>query len=1001
MLNFFIKRPVTTIMFVMLWVALGITTFPNMNVELRPAVDFPMVTATFVYPGAAPDEIESQVVKRAEDAMSEIAGLKKISSQIFENGAFVMAEFNIGVNVNDTTSEIKAKIDSLANDFPTDMQKPVVEKLNPLQESVIDIVLSGASLADLDRYAIDVLSPQITALSGVASVSVFGGQHRAVRVQMNPELMAARGATVLDIVGTLSAANINIPGGRIESGRDYNAVRFIGEFQSVDDIANMRISTAEGGNFTLSDIANVTDAAREIETGARYNGEDVVIVSITKASDGNAVRISNDIQRKFDRFEESMRGYFYGAELQPTMQIVSDSATAIRAETNSTMYGILMGILLTVLTLIAFTRNWRTTVVASVVLPASLVAGFFFMDISGFTINAMTLLAMATALGTLIINAIVLIENSLGFLESGDTPDDAAIKGTKKSVVPVIAAAGTNVVVFLPLAFTGGIAGQFMYQFGMTVVFLTLLSLMFSFTLTPMMIAKILRRVKNKKESKNKTDLPWFKKFFDFQMHRPWLVIGMAFAALIISAFPMRWVGNEFAPNTDIDEISVIARGPVGTTYSKSQEIASTIESRIQEFPAVANTSVKIGERGSQNISIKVGLTPRANRNISDKMLVQQMLPVLADIPGVEFQVSAGPEMGMGGGDLTLMITGLDDAKRDAYAAQIIDILNAIPEIQSAVLAAQAPGMELKFIPNVNQMKYWGVQNQTAAVALRTALFGNDSARYREDGHEYPIVIEMDKDYQTRAMFDTVFVPTPKGLVALSELGTVETGYAVSDIRRVDKERVTEININLGKSTIGPVQSIIESHLRNIEFEPGYNATFGGMSEIQEEANAEMVAAFLLAIILTYMLLAAIMNSFVHPFTVATSILFSFAGVFLMLFLTGASINIAAMLSIVMLVGLTVNNNILLLEPVIVRVSNGMDAATALWTEFIDKKRMLLMTTIAVAAGMIPQLFSADGMKVSMSAVIVGGMFASLFWTFAVTPAMFIALERLRKKISK
>ncbi|MCL2889731.1 MAG: efflux RND transporter permease subunit, partial [Alphaproteobacteria bacterium] len=432
MLNFFIKRPVTTIMFVMLWVALGITTFPNMNVELRPAVDFPMVTATFVYPGAAPDEIESQVVKRAEDAMSEIAGLKKISSQIFENGAFVMAEFNIGVNVNDTTSEIKAKIDSLANDFPTDMQKPVVEKLNPLQESVIDIVLSGASLADLDRYAIDVLSPQITALSGVASVSVFGGQHRAVRVQMNPELMAARGATVLDIVGTLSAANINIPGGRIESGRDYNAVRFIGEFQSVDDIANMRISTAEGGNFTLSDIANVTDAAREIETGARYNGEDVVIVSITKASDGNAVRISNDIQRKFDRFEESMRGYFYGAELQPTMQIVSDSATAIRAETNSTMYGILMGILLTVLTLIAFTRNWRTTVVASVVLPASLVAGFFFMDISGFTINAMTLLAMATALGTLIINAIVLIENSLGFLESGDTPDDAAIQGTKK-----------------------------------------------------------------------------------------------------------------------------------------------------------------------------------------------------------------------------------------------------------------------------------------------------------------------------------------------------------------------------------------------------------------------------------------------------------------------------------------------------------------------------------------------------------------------------------------
>ncbi|MCL2017484.1 MAG: efflux RND transporter permease subunit [Alphaproteobacteria bacterium] len=1016
MLNFFIKRPVTTIMFVLLWVALGIVAFPKMNIESRPAIDLPMITATFVYPGASPVDIESQVVQRAEDAMSEIAGLKKITSNVFESGAFVMAEFNVGVNVNDKAAEIKAKIDALANDFPDDLRKPVVEKMNPLQESVLDIVISGADQREMDRFVKDVFSQQITALPGVASVSAFGGQERAIRIEMNPELMAARGANILDIVAALGMNNVNIPGGKIESGIRSNVVRFSGEFHSINDIAELRISTVEGENFKLSEIATITDAVREIESGARYDGNDVVIVSVVKASDGNAIKIARDIRNNFPRFEILMDDYFKNHETQPTMQIVSDSSIAVSKETKSTLYGILLGVFLTILTLLIFTRNWRTTVIASIVIPASLISGFFFMDNSGFTINSMSLLAMATALGTLIINAIVLIEAALGFLCAGESPDEAAVKGTKKAVVPVLAAAGTNVVVFLPLAFMGGIAGQFMSQFGMTVVYLTMLSLLFSFTLTPMMIAKILRKtpVKETKQAKCEIvskknckapdyrkplpELSWFRKYFDYQIAHPWRVVGMGFVVLILSAFPMRWVGNEFSPNTDIDEISISARGSVGTTYSRSEEIAALIESRLKEFPEVKSTSVKIGERGTQNIGIRVGLVPRSERRMSDKILVQKILPKLSDIPGVEIQITAGIRMPGSGGDLVLNVIGLDDTQRSEYAVQIIDILNKIPEIQSATLAAGEPGIELMFVPDSSKMKYWGVQNQTAAVALRTALYGNDSFHYKEYGNEFPIIIEIGRDYKTRSMFESVFVPTPKGLVALSELGTVEYGLASTDIKRVDKQRITEINIDIGKSTIGPVQTKIETELKQLDFAPGYGAVFGGMSEIQSETTGEISAAFLLAIILTYMLLAAILNSLLHPFTVATSILFSFAGVFIMLFLTGASINIAAMLSIVMLVGLTVNNNILVLEPTIVRISKGESMAKALWDEFVDKKRMLMMTTIAVVAGMVPQLWSADGAKMSMGAVIIGGMVASLFWTFAMTPAIFTAMENLRMK---
>jgi HAE1 family hydrophobic/amphiphilic exporter-1 len=826
-----------------------------------------------------------------------------------------------------------------------------------------------------------------------------------VRIGLNPELMAARGTTILDVIGALGANNINVPGGRIESRTHSNIVRFVGEFSSIDDVADLRISTVEGRNFKLSDIATVTDAIVDVETGARYNGEDVVIVSVVRANDGNAIRISNDVRRNFSRFERLMNDYFANTEAAPTMKIVSDTSIAVAKETNDTIFSIFIGIMLTVLTLLAFTRNWRTTVIAGVVIPASLLSGFFFMDNSGFTINAMTLLAMATALGTLIANAIVLIESALGFLESGKSPEEAAIEGTKKAVVPVLAVAGTTLVVFMPLAFMGGIAGQFMSQFGLTVVYLTALSLMFSFTLTPMMIAKILcgPKVCSAKELRLRMEqnLAWFRKFFDYQMKHPFRVIGFAFLALILAAYPMRWVGNEFAPATDVDEISIIARGPVGTTFTRSEQIAAEIEQRLNKFPEVRSTSIKIGERGMQNINVKVNLVPRRDRRHSDKRLTQIMLPKLSDIPGVEIQMFAGPVMPGAGGDLVLVVTGFDDARREEYARKIVDVANRIPEIQSATLAAQEAGAELKFIPNARQMRYWGVSNQTAAVALRSALYGHDSFRFREDGHEYPIIIEMHPDYKTRAMFEKIFVPTPKGLVALSELGSLEYGAATADIRRIDKQRVTEININLGKSTIGPVRATIDDRLRSMEFSHGYGYYFGGMAEIQDDTTGEMIAAFLLATILTYMLLAAIMNSFLHPFTVATSILFSFAGVFIMLFLTGASINIAAMLSLVMLVGLAVNNNILVLEPAINRVRAGESVAKALWAEYADKRRMMIMSTVAIVAGMVPQLWSPDGTKLSMAAVIIGGMLASLFWTFAMTPAIFLALEQLRAKVVK
>lgn len=1001
MLKFFVRRPITTLMFVLVWVVLGLVSFPNMNVERTPALDFPMVTATFIYPGAAPSELESQVVKRAEDAMSEVSELKKITSYVYENSAMVMAEFNLGVNVNDKANEVKTKLDSLISEFPSDMENPVVEKLNPLQQSVVDIVIRGADARAVEEYVDDVLSTKITGIQGVASVSVFGGRERAIRIALNPDSMAAHGITVMDVVSALGAHNLNVPGGKIETTANSSNVRFIGEFASVDEIANLRLTTVEGGNFKLSDIAQITDAARDIENGARYNGEPVVIASVVKASDGNAVNISGELRKRMPEFQVDLQKRFSGAELL----IASDSSIAVSEETDSTINGIILGVVFTILVLLAFTRNWRSTVIAGVVIPTSLVAGFFFMDNSNFTVNALTLLAYSSALGTLVSNAIILIESALQEMRAGKKPEDAAIDGTKNVAVSVLAGVGTNVVVFLPLAFMGGIVGQFMVQFGMTVVYLTLLSLMFSFTLTPMMIAKFLRLTdKNNKLAKKKqisypkpTSTGWMRRWYDYQGQHPWRVVGIVVAIFIGSTTLMKFVGNEFSPTTDANEITITARAPMGATYEKSESIALQIEERLKQFPEVAATTVKIGDQGLQNIDIKVELVDVSERNISDKILAQKMLPSIADIADAEIQIRAGEAQSAGSSsDLVLNVFGPDDAKREAYAAHIIDVVNQIPEVQSAVRAQQLPAMETQFIPDQEKMNFWGIQNAYAGTTLRTALYGNDDYKYKENGEEYPIVLEFARPFKNASLFDNVYVNSQKGMVPLSSLGEVKMERATPDIRRQNKNRLTEIDINIGKSTMGPVQAKIQAELDNMDWEYGYYTEFGGMSEYQAEAAAEIGKAFLLATILTFMLLAAILNSLAHPFTIATSILTSFTGVFILMFLSGATMNIGAMLAFVMLVGLVVNNNILVLEPAINRVNRGEDMHSALWTELMDRKNMILMTSIAVIAGMVPQLWSIDGMKVAMGAVMIGGMFASLVFTFTLTPALFFLVERAR-----
>ncbi|MCK5014188.1 MAG: efflux RND transporter permease subunit, partial [Candidatus Omnitrophica bacterium] len=496
MIAFFVKRPVTTIMFVAVFVILGIVSIFNLKVEEMPRLDFPIVTITATYPGATPLEVETLVINKIEDAVAELSGIVKLRSESYDNFGYVFVEFLMSEDVNVKFIEVKDKVEAIINDLPDDVEKPVIAKFDPLMEPVMDLVLSSEVLdgRDLYEFADKTLRDRLSSIEGVANVDVYGGKQRQINVVLDPMLMKQHYITILDVINSIRAKNRNVPGGSLEKGDSALSLRFLGEFESPQAIAEMIVVSRDGSNFQLKEIARVEDSFKKIESVSYFNGKDVVGLSLTKVSDGNAVDIARKVRRSMDDFRANLpKGV--------SLEIATDTTDFIINETNDTYFNIIIGIVLTIIILYLFTGQASLTFIASIAIPTSIVSSLMLVDASGFSMNMMTLLAMATVLGTLIANAIVIIENVLVHLDKGDDPVDAAINGTKEVASAVLASAGTNLVVFTPIASMQGIIGEFFRSFGLTVVYATLFSLLASFSLTPMLCSIILKK-KSKEEKK-------------------------------------------------------------------------------------------------------------------------------------------------------------------------------------------------------------------------------------------------------------------------------------------------------------------------------------------------------------------------------------------------------------------------------------------------------------------------------------------------------------------
>lgn len=993
MLELFIKRPSMTIIFILVFMVMGIVSIGNLIIEPTPKVEFPLVTIRTIYPGASPIEIETQIVKKIEDAVAEISQIKSIKSDAKDSVGITLIEFFIGSDVNVKSIEVKDKVEAILNELPQDAERPIIAKFDPLVQPIATLTLENEAgdFREVYEYADKVLTSKLSSIDGVASIDIFGGKKRQINVYLDNNLLIQNYLSISDVITAVQRKNLNVPGGSIDRIDSKVNVRFVGEFESVDDIRNLEIVSKEGKVFYLKDLGTVEDSFKDVTTMARVNGKEVVGLAVKKLSDGDAVKILKNLKTSFVKIKESLPK---GMKLE----LVIDTTDMTLKETIGTTKSIFVGIGLTVIVLVLFLGDFRGALISGIVIPTSIVSTFFLMDMSHFSINFMTLLAFGTCLGTLIANALLIIENTSNHLALGKDNVRAAVDGTKEVLLSVIAGAGTNLVVFTPLAFMGGMVGQFMKQFGMTVVYATIFSILASVTLTPTLCALLLKdpnkvkgffpSIAKKMDQGIEWMLNFYKWFFDFMMKRPFiaLILGTAFFFTII--YPIKRIGFEFIPRSDRSVFTVNVLMPDGTPLVRTTEVVKEIEKDILEYKEVKNVVSDIGYDGEDKARITVDLVDAQDRKRTDRDILNELIPKIALIPEAELTLNAGSRQNDNLGDITIDITG--DNYDDMVKASLVmkNIMEDTGYFSSIDNSYRIPKMEVKFTPNQPKLIKQNLRNADVGITLRAIVNGNDNAIYKENGEEYDINITLSKEYKKSPDdFNEFLIMGKDGLLPISSLGKVDYTEAYSPLKRRDKERIIQLNGYISKGVMGQIMGELAQKFSQAGLPEGIKFKYTGRAENMNEANSELGKAFILAVILTYMLLVAILDSFILPISISSSIITSFLGVFVMMFFLDLTINIGSMMAIVMVVGLSVNNAILLIEYAEQKIKEGMPVVDALWEGSRLKLKPILMTSIAIIAGTLPQVVDVDIMKASMGAVIIGGMVGSMFFTYMMIPA--------------
>ena len=1012
-----IKRPVLTITFLLAFVVFGLLAFASLPMSLFPDIKAPYVTVQTIYPGASPLVVEAQITKKIEDAVSSIADLDRIISTSMENVSIVTVEFTYGKDENVAVQEVKNKVDALIANLPSDVERPSVSKVDiSSMMPVMSIVLEGdMTPSELRKYASSIGAVALAQVGGVGAVEISGGQEREINVILPRETVFERSIPVLQIASVLASQNVELPGGNVNlAGKKY-PVRMRGEFQSLEEIRNIDVATA-AGTFKLRQIADVADTAAEVtertvlldnERGTR--NDDAILLQVIKNPTANTIDVVKDVKKAITSLVADQNG-------SVTYKVIKEDATFVHDTVNDTLGNVYLGILFTGLVLLLFLHDLRSTIIVALAMPFSIIATFLVMKAVGIGLNILSLMGLSSATGTLVANSVVVLENIFRHKELGHSREDAAAKGTKEVVMAVIASTLTNVAVFVPLANMSGVMGATLADFALTIVIATVFSIVVSFTLTPLMASRILPETA-KKDGRIGVALEGFFKGLENayraslaailrKRRRGIAVVAGVIGIFVVSAAGFSKVQFELMPTTDGGKVSMTVELPEGSDLQATAEKLLTIERTVAAYPEVASILTTLGSAGSagQDVNLaKMDLTliPKNKRSASNSEIAARAVRDLSRIPGADIRVTPVSEISMDtGAAVSLTLRGPDADILMGLAAQVERKLRAVPGTMNVTSGAREGKSEIIFSPFRKAITDDGLTVQGVALALRSAVDGIVATTYKEGGEEYDVRVRM-SDANLLSVEDLRNIPvvTATGTNPLSRYASLEFSKGFNRITRTDKKRTVTVSADLipGYSQ-GMVLNSALASVEDIEMPHGYSVGTSGMSESLQDTVTDLLTIFVIAVILTYMLLSAILESFVQPLFILATVPLSIIGVVVSSIVTGAVLNFVAMLGIIMLVGIVVNNAILMLDYYNQLRRAGAGIYDALLDACPTKLKPILMSNIAIILGMMPMALgigaSGAEMRQPMGIVIIGGILSSTLMTLWVIPAFELLLSR-------
>ena len=1022
-----IKRPVMMSMFLIVFVLFGGLAFLNMSLDLMPNIDIPYVSVQTIYSGAGPKEIETQITKRIEDAVSSISKIDEMTSYSMEGLSFVIIKFEMDKDVDIANQEVKDKVDAIISDLPDDAELPTIEKIDLQEFPIIDIVLSGdIPITDLWDIADKQLKDRFSQIAGVARADITGGQEREIQVVLNNRTVFQNTVSLEQLTQIIGAENLDLPGGHFEKRSQEYTVRMTGEFESVDELAELEVPMA-GGSKPLKDIAEVIDAGADVRERTSYfnNAEkvskpDAVLISIVKTSEGNTVDISRDAHKLIPELEKSLPSGCY-------LNVVTDKSTFIGATVEDTITNIILGILLTGLVLLIFLHDIRSTIIVALAMPISIVSAFMLMDMLHFTKNIITLMALSTSVGILVSNSVIVLENIFRHKQTGNSNQEAASKGTHEVVVAVLASTATNIAVFLPIANMSGILGQFFSSFALTITFATVFSLVISFTLTPMLASLILPENGNSKKRKtnaisekleqlNTKMENLYQSVLAKVLHnrkRSALLVFTSVAILIITFMFAGRVGFEFVPLLDEGDIQIEAELPIGYSLDSTAAVLGLVEDRLKQDPTVKTILTQLGSinminQGTNLAIMKIKLVDVGKRVLSTEQTVNKFIRELSDLPNIMLRITAVSSMEMSGqSPITFYLKGQDIDQLEIYKQKIIDQIKDVPGLINLNTSSRSGKPEISIIPDRRKIADAGLTVYGIAMQLRGALTGFVATQYRDQGEEYDVrVMVDDKAIDTPEEVANLTVTSNGKTYTLAQLADIQFNQGVSKILRIDKYKAIQFTGSPAAGIpLGNVTGEITRRIAEIDMEPGYEISWGGTAEMMNEAIVEMLKALILAIVLTYMLLAAILENLRQPLLVLSTFPLALIGVIGAMVLTGSTLNILAMMAVVMLLGIVVNTAILILDyaNVLIR-EKGMSVREALLEACPIKLRPIIMAAVAIILGMLPMALGLGAagreFRQPMGIVTIGGLVVSTILTLFVIPALYNLMVKSPKTVS-